>query len=29
MGGGASSDLWCQIVAAVVDRTIEQVDEAL
>jgi xylulokinase len=29
IGGGASSDLWCQIVADVVDRTIEQVDEAL
>jgi xylulokinase len=29
IGGGATSDLWCQIVADVVDRTIEQVDEAL
>lgn len=29
IGGGASSDLWCQIVADVVDRTIDQPDNAL
>jgi xylulokinase len=29
VGGGAVSDLWCQIHADVFDRTIEQVDEPL
>jgi xylulokinase len=29
MGGGASSDLWCAILADVLDRTIEQVDNPL
>jgi xylulokinase len=29
IGGGASSDLWCQIIADVVDRTIDQPDGAL
>lgn len=29
IGGGASSDLWCQIVADVLDRTIERVHEPL
>src|SRR5262249_41933696 len=28
-GGGAASDLWCQIVADAFDRTIEQVDNPL
>jgi xylulokinase len=29
VGGGAQSDLWCQIHADVMDRTIEQVDDPL
>jgi xylulokinase len=29
MGGGASSDLWCSIVADALDRTVEQVDGPL
>ena len=29
VGGGARSDLWCQIHADVMDRTIEQVDDPL
>jgi xylulokinase len=29
MGGGASSDLWCAIVADVLDRTVEQVENPL
>lgn len=29
IGGGAQSELWCQIVADVTDRTIEQVSEPL
>ena len=29
IGGGAQSDLWCQIMADILDRTIEQVDEPL
>ncbi len=29
IGGGAPSDLWCQIHADVMDRTIERVDEPL
>src|SRR5262249_46857093 len=27
IGGGAKSDLWCQIVADVLDRTIKQVED--
>jgi xylulokinase len=29
IGGGAASDLWCAILADVLDRTIEQVDDPL
>ncbi len=29
IGGGAQSDLWCQIMADILDRTIEQVAEPL
>jgi xylulokinase len=29
IGGGATSDLWCQILADVLDRTIERVEEPL
>jgi xylulokinase len=29
VGGGATSDLWCQIHADVMDRTIEQVADPL
>jgi xylulokinase len=29
IGGGGASDMWCQMVADVLDRTIEQVDDPL